>query len=84
MYILSNKDYCTKIALSGIKVLAISFFDDIELALLVELEGGERALCSVTYAGRDFEKIEPIAELATLPLIWFGTVSAPTQHEAMS
>jgi hypothetical protein len=57
------------------KVLAISFFDDIELALLVEVEGGVRVLCTLTYAGRDFEKIEPINELLTLPLIWYGTVS---------
>jgi hypothetical protein len=75
VYILADKNQCTKIALPGMKVLAISFFDNIELALLLELEGGVRVLCTLTYAGREFEKIEAITELPTLPLVWYGTVS---------
>jgi hypothetical protein len=74
VYILANKDRCTKIALPGMKVLAISFFDDIELALLLELQGGVRVLCTLTYEGRDFETIEPIADLEVLSAVWYGTV----------
>jgi hypothetical protein len=59
------------------KVLAISFFDDIELTLLLEFEGGVRVLSTLTYAGREFEKIEAITELSTLSLVWYGTVSCP-------
>jgi len=75
VYILVDKNQCTKIALPGMKVLAISFFDDIELAVLLEFEGGVRVLSTLTYAGREFEKIEVITELSTLPLVWYGTVS---------
>jgi hypothetical protein len=75
VYILADRDQCTKVALPGIKVLAISFFDDIELALLLEMDGGVRVLCTLTYSGREFEKIEAITELSTLPLVWYGTVS---------
>jgi hypothetical protein len=34
-----------------------------------------RVLCTLTYAGRELEKIEAITELSTLPLVWYGTVS---------
>lgn len=57
------------------KVLALSFFDDVELALLVESDGGMRLLCTLTYAGRLFEKIEAITDLPTLPLECDGAVS---------
>jgi hypothetical protein len=77
VYILADKNQCTKIALPGMKIVAISFFDNIELALLLEFEGGVRVLCTLTYAGREFEKIEAITELSTLPLVWYGTVSCP-------
>jgi len=63
------------------KLLAVSFFDDIELALLLEFEGGVRVLCTLTYAGREFETIEAITELSTLPLVWYGTVSRSDLRE---
>jgi hypothetical protein len=74
VYILSNEDHCTKVKMP-MKVLALSFFDNVELALLVESEGGERLLCTLNYAERYFEKIEPITELSILPQVWFGIVS---------
>lgn len=78
VYILAGRRQCTKISLPGMKVLAMSFFDDVELALLLELEGGVRVLCTLTYSGRNYENIEPINELSTLALVWYGTVSYTT------
>jgi hypothetical protein len=57
------------------KVLAMSFFDDVELALLVELKGGLRLLGTIVYAKFVYERIEPIKDLSELSDLEYEEVS---------
>jgi hypothetical protein len=57
------------------KVLAMSFFDDVELALLVELKGGLRLLGTIVYAKFVYERIEPVSDLSELSDLEYEEVS---------
>lgn len=67
MYILvDNKQLGTRISLDGITPLALSFFDDEELALLFQLPDGGRYLAAITYPSIGFEQLDPISNLQDL------------------
>jgi hypothetical protein len=81
---LANKDRCARIALRDKRVLAISFFDDEEIALLFELEGGVRILGTVGYAKLDYAAIAPITDLSGLPEVTVDLVSSSSSQDGMS
>ena len=55
-------------ALDDWTILAISFFDDLELALLLQSPAGERYLGTVEYTSASFTPVAPIANQAELEL----------------
>jgi hypothetical protein len=67
VYILVNdKQLGTRISLEGVTPLALSFFDDEELALLFQTSDGGRYLVAINYASIGFEQIEPMRGLQDL------------------
>lgn len=56
----------TRISLEGMTPLALSFFDDEELALLFQESDGGRYLVAFNYASIGFEQIDPIMDLQDL------------------
>lgn len=56
----------TSFALNGWTVLAISFFDDLELAVLLQSPSGERYLGTIEYISVDYEPVESTSNIADL------------------
>ena len=66
------------------KVLAMSFFDDVELALLAELKGGIRMFCTIVYAKFNYERIEPVKDLSELSDLEYEEVSPRSRRRVLS